>query len=212
MAGEIVMVRTGVANVASVEAAFRRLGVELAATEDPKAVADAAAVVLPGVGAFGAGMQRLRETRLDVPLIERVAGGLPTLCVCLGMQLLAQRSEEASGVEGLGVVPTGVSRLRGAPRLPHFGWNRVEPAPGSELLREGDAYFAHTFHMDDAEAVDAAGWRVAHTTEGERFVSAIERDGVLACQFHPELSGAWGASLIERWLVRAGVRTTEEVV
>ncbi|MEM9800332.1 MAG: imidazole glycerol phosphate synthase subunit HisH [Planctomycetota bacterium] len=207
----VALVRTGVANVASVAAAFRRLGVDLEPTEDPAVVAEAPAVVLPGVGSFGAGVARLGELGVGSALAERIERGAPTLAVCLGLQLLARTSEESPAVRGLDVLPTEVVRLRGAPRLPHFGWNRVEPADGSELLVDGDAYFAHTFHLADAEALTRDGWRVAHTAEGARFVSAVERGAVLACQFHPELSGAWGAALLGRWLAAAGVERTQEV-
>ncbi|QDV05995.1 Imidazole glycerol phosphate synthase subunit HisH [Planctomycetes bacterium Poly30] len=202
------MVKTGVANVASVAAALRRLGADVELTADAARVREGAAVVLPGVGSFGAGMRALRESGLDAVLAERIAENRPTLAVCLGLQLLCQSSEETPGIHGLGVLPIDVQRLRGAPRLPHFGWNAVglessAPEPAVGLLEEGDAYFAHTFCLTDADALEAEGWTVARTDEGSTFVSAVERGSVLACQFHPELSGPYGAALLGRWLASA---------
>ncbi|MEM9379248.1 MAG: imidazole glycerol phosphate synthase subunit HisH [Planctomycetota bacterium] len=213
MSDDLVMVRTGVANVASIEAAFRRLGLSVEATDDAERVARATAVVLPGVGAFGAGVERLQVGGLGDALAARIAAERPTLAVCLGLQLLGRASDEAAGATGLGVLPATAKRLDGAPRLPHFGWNRVEPDPGSTLLAPGDAYFAHTFCFRDADAdaLRADGWRVATTVEGEPFVCAVERGSVLACQFHPELSGAYGRDLLARWLKSARLERPVEV-
>lgn len=204
MTPQVLLVRTGVANVASVSAALRRLGVEARLSTDPEELRSAPAVVLPGVGAFAAGMSRLRSAGLVAPLRARIERGQPTLAVCLGLQLLGLESEEAPGVAGLGAVPSRTRRLRGAPRLPHFGWNRVDPEPGGRLVEQGDAYFAHSFRLDDTAALGAEGWSVARSTEGEPFVAAIERGPVLGCQFHPELSGDFGEALLDRWLQRAG--------
>lgn len=205
MRPEVVLVRTGVANVASVTAALRRLGVEPRLSDDPGVIREAAAVVLPGVGAFGAGMERLDAAGLVTPLRARVERGEPTLAICLGVQLLGIESEEEPGVPGLGVAPVRTRRLMGAPRLPHFGWNEVAPDPGCTIIQPGEAYFAHSYRLDDSAALAAEGWAVARSNEGEPFVAAIERGAVLGCQFHPELSGAFGAALLERWLERAAV-------
>ena len=205
MSPDVVLVRTGVANVASVTAALQRLGVEPRLSDDPAVIRGAAAVVLPGVGAFGAGMERLDAAGLVTPLRARVERGEPTLAVCLGLQLLGLESEEEPGVPGLGVAPTRTRRLTGAPRLPPVGWNQVEPDPGCTMLTAGEAYFAHSFRLDDSPALAAEGWSVARSLEGEPFVAAIERGAVLGCQFHPELSGTYGAALLERWLERAAL-------
>lgn len=212
MSPDLVLVRTGVANVASVTAAFRRLGVEPRLSDDPVEIRRADAVVLPGVGAFAAGMARLQGAGLVTPLRARVERGEPTLAVCLGVQLLGLESEEAPGVSGLGVVPARTRRLAGAPRLPHFGWNQVEPDLTCRTVRPGEAYFAHSYRLDDDASLAAEGWSVVRTREGERFVAAIERGAVLGCQFHPELSGAYGAALMERWLERAALTCARGVV
>lgn len=201
------LVQTGIANVASVTAAFERLGATVIPTDDAVTIASAAAVVLPGVGAFSAGMESLKARGLAAALRTRIHGDQPTLAVCLGLQLLTQASDEAPGVRGLGVLPVSARRLDEAPRLPHFGWNRVSTEPADDgrepLLRSGDAYFAHTFGVRNDSRLRESGWTTALTTEGTTFVSAVERGSVLACQFHPELSGAYGAALIQRWMTRA---------
>lgn len=200
----VAIAATGVANVASVKACLERLGAEPLLTLDPVVLENARAVVLPGVGAFAAGVEALNRAGVADLLVARAREGRALLSICLGMQLLATSSEEAPGLKGLGVLHAPVERLRGAPRLPHFGWNAVEVEDNpSALLRRGEAYFAHTYAMTPSETLEANGWRVARATEGSTFVAAVERGGTLACQFHPELSGAWGAALVQRWLQRA---------
>ena len=122
---EICMIETGVANTASVAAAFGRLGVKVRLTSDPEVVADATAVVLPGVGAFAVGMDVLNKTGLGARVRERIDRGEPTLAICLGLQLLCRSSDEAPGLAGLGALPLAVRQLSGAPRLPHIGWSSV---------------------------------------------------------------------------------------
>jgi imidazole glycerol phosphate synthase glutamine amidotransferase subunit len=192
------VVKTGTANLASVLAALERAGAAARVTSDPAEVASAAVVVLPGVGAFGAAMENLRG--LASPLADRVRTGRPTLGICLGLQLLGERSAETPGVAGLGIVPKRAERLRGAVRVPQLGWNRVTAGPGCALLQDGYAYYANSYAWP-APAPD--GWAAATTEHGTRFLAAVERGAVLACQFHPELSGAWGAALLARWLARA---------
>ena len=203
---DVYILRTGVANIASVTAAFERLGATVLATDDPNVVEKAAAVVLPGVGSFAAGMTALNETGLGAAIAQRIGEGAPTLAICLGLQLLCGSSDEAPGVPGLGVLPVAATRLPEAPRLPHFGWNAVQWADsgaGESAPPSGEAYFAHTYCLEDAAALKADGWSVASTTEGSTFTSAVERGAVLACQFHPELSGAFGVATLRRWLQRA---------
>lgn len=193
---EVVVVRTGSANLASVVAALTRLGVAPRISEDPETVLDARAVTLPGVGAFGAAMVHLRERGLDDAIRRRAQSGRPLLAICLGMQLLCSSSEESPGVAGLGIVPAYVGRFGREQRTPQMGWNRVLPGAGSALLLPEWMYFAHSFR---AETVPA-DWTVAVTDHGGPFVSAMERGSLLACQFHPELSGSGGHALIGRWL------------
>ncbi len=199
---EVAIAATGVANVASVSACLERLGARPRPTLDPEELRAARAVVLPGVGSFSAGVSALERAGVQDVLRERAVAGRPLLAICLGMQLLSRSSEEAPGLEGLGALPAVTERLRGAARLPHFGWNRVETAEDAEagLIEDGDAYFAHTYALAPTDELTGAGWRVACTMEGEEFVSAAERGATLACQFHPELSGHWGTALMRRWI------------
>jgi imidazole glycerol phosphate synthase glutamine amidotransferase subunit len=193
---QVVVVRTGTANIASVAAGLRRAGAEPRVTSDPRDVASARMAVLPGVGTVAAAMERIDERGLTGPLRQRIGEGRPTLCVCLGLQLLAEGSEESPEVRALGVVPGTVTRFAGGVRVPQLGWNRVEAGEGCRLLQDGYAYFANSYKLDAAPE----GWCSATSDHGGPFVAAMERGGVLACQFHPELSGAWGLELIRRWL------------
>ncbi|MBM4394407.1 MAG: imidazole glycerol phosphate synthase subunit HisH [Deltaproteobacteria bacterium] len=195
----VVIVRTGTANLASVVAGLARAGAAARLTEDPAEVASAPRLVLPGVGALGAAMERLDALGLSGPLADRVRAGRPTLAVCLGLQLLAERSDESPGVPALGVVPGNATRFSGPVRVPQLGWNRVVPGPGCRLLEEGFAYFANSYRLE----APPPGWSAALADHGGPFVAAMERGPVLACQFHPELSGAWGLSLLRRWLAVA---------
>ena len=197
---DIVVVETGVANVASIVNAFERLGVRVTLTRDPKVVRSAARVVLPGVGAFGTAASELRARGLDDVLRKRVAEGAPLLAVCLGMQLLCEGSEEAPGVAGLRVVPGICRRLPDHVRVPHLGWNRVVADPGARFVETADAAFANSYALCEAPA----GWTAAWSTHGIPFVAALERGEILACQFHPELSGAYGQAVLSRWLGLAG--------
>jgi glutamine amidotransferase len=197
---EVVVVRTGTANLASVVAGLARAGATPRVAEDRRSIASAALVVLPGVGAFGAAMHRLAAYGLVRPLVERIRHGRPTLAICLGLQLLAEASDESPGVGGLAVVPGRACRFGGDVRVPQLGWNRVEPAAGSRFLEPGFAYFANSFCLRELPA----GWAGGYSVHDRRFVAAIERAAVLACQFHPELSGAWGTALLRRWLAAGG--------
>jgi len=193
----LVIIDTGVSNSASVGAAVRRAtGLEPELTVDPKAVESADRVILPGVGSFAAGMAALERHGLSEVVRERVLDERATLAICLGMQLLCEASAESPGVEGLGVVEGRLERFPpGALRTPHFGWNRVSWSDGDGGGEDGEAYFAHSYRLERAPE----GGRRALCVHGGAFVAALSRGGVLACQFHPELSGAWGAALIARW-------------
>ena len=191
------VVRTSTANLAAVVAAFRRLGREVQLTHDPSDVLEGEHVVLPGVGAFGAARSAVVEHGLDEALRLRIREGRPTLAICLGLQLLAEGSEEDPGTSGLGLIP-GVSRSfdPGAVRVPHMGWNEVRSGSGSAIVRSGFAYFAHTYRLTS----EPPGWATAMTDYDGPFVAAVEKGAVVACQFHPELSGAYGSGLLSSWL------------
>lgn len=194
-AREVVCVRTGTANLASVIAAFERLGITVRITEAAEEVRGASRVVLPGVGSFGAGMSRLRELGLVEPLRDRVAAGRPFLGVCLGLQLLCESSEEAPGVAGVGVVPARVTRFPATVRVPQLGWNRLDADPACTVLGSGTVYYANSYRVGSLPP----GWLGATTGYAGLFTGALERGPVVLCQFHPELSGVFGAQLLARW-------------
>ena len=190
------MVPTGTANRASVAAAFQRIGATVALVESAADVVAAEFLVVPGVGAFGVAMKQVDALGLRRALRQRIDAGRPTLAVCVGMQLLSASSEESPEAVGLGIVPSVVGRFAGDLRVPQLGWNQVTPHPGSRFIEAGWAYFANSFRLERVPR----GWLGATTDYGGGFVSAMERQNVLACQFHPELSGSWGAGLLARWL------------
>jgi glutamine amidotransferase len=194
-APEVAVVPTGTANLASVRAALARLGARSRLAEEAAMIERATHVVLPGVGSFGAAVAGLREAGFDVALAARVEAGRPTLAMCVGLQVLFETSEESPHASGLGMLPGRVGRFPDSVRVPQFGWNRITPEPGCRLIEPGYAYFANSYRV-----LEGPGCRVATAEHGERFVAALEREGLLACQFHPELSGAYGHQLIARWL------------
>ncbi len=196
---EVVIVRTGSANLASVSTAIERLGMIPRISEDAALVQNAPLVVLPGVGAFGAAMAHLRARALDDALRERIERVRPLLAICLGMQLLCEASEESPGVAGLGIALGRITRFDSAVRVPQMGWNTITPTTDQSLLQPGWMYFANSFRLEHIPT----GWSGSMSDHGGPFTSAIQRGPLLACQFHPELSGAPGLALIDRWLALA---------
>jgi imidazole glycerol-phosphate synthase subunit HisH len=192
---DVTIVRTGTANVASVLAALHRLGASASFVAAPDDVRTARRLVLPGVGSFAHAVGEIDRQGLRAALCERLADGRATLAICLGMQLLAERSEEGPGARGLGIVPGAVVRLPSTVAVPQLGWNLVQP-DGAGPIAAGAAYFAHGYCLTAAPA----GWHTARTEHGIPFVSAMARGRVLACQFHPEISGDYGERLLRGWL------------
>ena len=191
----------GMGNRRSVEKALAHVGAESVITTD---VRDASAIILPGVGAFPEAMRNLERTGLGEALIERAAAGVPLLGICLGMQLLFESSTEHEGAAGLGILPGTVTRLD-SPRLPHIGWNLVSFERESTLTEGlGDAaafYHVHSFACRPSDPSDVVG-----TSEyGERFVSVVERDNVMAAQFHPEKSSKDGLRMLRNFATLAAV-------
>ncbi len=185
------VVQTGVANTAAICAALRREGQTPVLTTQAGDVETAQHVVLPGVGSFGAGAASLRALGLTQVLRDRVASGRSTLCVCLGLQLLAADSAETPGVRGLAVFDGHLSRFAGDVCVPQMGWNAVVG-----FSEPGAVYFANSYKLDACPD----GWSAAWAFHGAPFVAALQRDRVLACQFHPELSGRFGRRILRQWL------------
>jgi cyclase len=193
---EVLVAPTGVANLASLMKALERAGARPRPATARDDLLRVPRVVVPGVGTFGAATEALRARSLAEPLAARVAAGAPTLCVCVGLQVLAVTSEESPQATGLGALPGAIERFPATVCTPQLGWNGVRAPAGARFLRSGSAYFANGYRLRQAPP----GWRVAWADHGGPFVAALERGDVLACQFHPELSGAWGRALLERWL------------
>ncbi len=191
----VAIVDSGVANLAAVESALVALGVAYTITGDPKVALEASHVVLPGVGRFSAGLETLRRDGLDVAVREVHERGTPLLAVCLGMQMLGEGSDESPDTPGLGIVSGRFQRLPDSVRVPHLGWNQVSAGENSSLP-SGTAAFANSYYLPNPPSGWSAGW----TTHGATFVSMLARKRTLACQFHPELSGAFGMKLIRDWL------------
>lgn len=200
MTASVAIVATGTANLASIFAAIRRSGHEPSLARGPEEVSAAERVVLPGVGSFGAAMGEIDRTGMTESLERRLGDGRPTLAVCVGMQLLGKASAESPGAGGLGVFDRNVGRFPATVRVPQMGWNRVRCDPRSRYLTDGWAYFANSYRIDELPD----GWVGAWADHGGEFVAGMERGEVLACQFHPELSGSWGRDLIARWLEGRG--------
>ena len=192
----VAVVRTGTANLASVLAGLRRAGADPFLTDSASDIEQAPRLILPGVGAFAAAMDALRSAELIEPLKARIEADKPTMTICLGLQLLAKSSEESPGEEGFGIVNAEVKRFPNTVRVPQLGWNKITPVGDCKLLSEGYVYFANSYRLPEVPA----GWNGAVSEHAGPFVAALEKGNLLACQFHPELSGEFGASLLERWV------------
>lgn len=192
---QVVIVDSGVANLASVKSALYALGVKGIVTNDPDMVREASHVVLPGVGQFKTGIESIRNQNLDQAILNIHKKEIPLLAICLGMQMLGEGSDESPGIPGLAIFPGRFVRLPSSVRVPHLGWNQVE-AESQSNLKPSMAAFANSYCLTKVPE----GWSAAWTTHGLRFVSALARGRTLACQFHPELSGEFGIGIIKRWL------------
>ena len=204
----IAVVDYGRGNLGSVEKALGGLGMRAVVTEDPRVVADAEAVVLPGDGAFHDAMATLQALGLLEPIRSCLDEGRPFLGICLGYQLLFTESEEFGQGKGLDVIPGAVRRFPPGLKVPHMGWNQVEHR-GDLCLFEGiptgaDFYFVHSYYPDTIDP----SLRTALCTYGVSFPAAVERGALFATQFHPEKSQRWGRRLLENFaaLVRDRAR------
>lgn len=199
MTSNVVVVPTGTANIASVVAAFRRQGIDPKVSRSPSEVDPANALVVPGVGTYGAAMDALSANNLVECLSERLEDGRATLAICVGFQIFSTSSLETPTTNGLGIVDAAVERLPKTGSVPQLGWNRVDASGRTRLVKSGWAYFAHSYRL----STPPEGWAASTVTHGETFVASIERGAVLGCQFHPELSGDWGDQLLGVWLATA---------
>jgi glutamine amidotransferase len=186
----------GAANRRSIEGALERSGAAPFFLDAAAGLDACDALVIPGVSNVGFVIDEIDRRSLREPLLRAMAGGLPTLGICAGFQVLFERSDEAPHERGLGVFGGNVERMQ-APKLPHMGWNLVEAAVPS--IESGWAYFAHTFAAPVTELT------IATTSLADRrFASVARRGNVTGVQFHPERSGAYGSQLLDMFLRSAG--------
>jgi imidazole glycerol phosphate synthase glutamine amidotransferase subunit len=206
---KIALVEYGAGNLPSVERALARLGADTFRAPAPELLGDADAIILPGVGHFGALMRQLGERGMIDPLRERISPqdvssrAVPFLGICLGLQALFSASDEAPDDRGFGIYNGRVSALPPTAKLPHMGWNRLERVTNSRLL-EGipdDAYFyfANSFAALPG-ATGLAHAEAALCDHGGRFVAVVENGSICGVQFHPEKSGQAGARLLQNFL------------
>jgi len=194
----------GAGNLVSIEQALSAAGAGVVLARGAESFDGADALVVPGVGAAGPAMARLRRRGLEEPIRAWISAGRPFLGICLGLQLLFEGSDE-DGAVTLGVLPGRAVRLPDAPRLPHIGWNQVERRRAHPLFdgiaADADFYFVHSYAA--VPAPGAAGLILAETAHGGRFASAIARGTLAGVQFHPERSGRDGLRLLANFVALA---------
>jgi glutamine amidotransferase len=196
----IAVVDYGMGNRRSVEKALEHVGATAHISRDAELLGQADGLVVPGVGAFPRAMANLHELGLAEPIRERARHGTPVLGICLGMQVMFERSSEFEPTAGLGLIAGEVTPLRTAGlRLPHIGWNLVEfvrPSRLTESLPAADYFYhVHSLAVRPAEDDDI----LATAEYGERFVTAVQRGNVFGVQFHPEKSSAHGLALLRNF-------------
>jgi imidazole glycerol-phosphate synthase subunit HisH len=196
----LALIDYGAGNLHSVHNALKAAGAaDVIVTNDPKLVANADRIVLPGVGAFAHCMEALRAIDGMVGAMDLVTRryGKPFLGICVGMQLLADAGVEHGTTPGLGWIGGTVRAIAPTPdiKIPHMGWNDVMPS-GHSLLEKGEAYFLHGYHFDAADEADV----LAMTDHGGPLVAAIGRDNIIGVQFHPEKSQTYGIDFLKRFL------------
>lgn len=189
-------------NIKSVEKALLKLGEEAVITRDREVILSADRVILPGVGAFGDAMHKLRSYGLEEVICEVVRRGIPFLGICLGLQLMFERSDESDGVKGLGLLKGEICRIpdEGGIKVPHIGWNSLKFPNKGRLFRgipeDSYVYFVHSYYLK-AEEADIV---TASTEYGTLIHASVEKDNVFACQFHPEKSSQVGLTILKNFI------------
>jgi imidazole glycerol-phosphate synthase subunit HisH len=202
----IAIVDYGMGNLRSVKKAFESLGFSATLTRDGEEILNPSGLVLPGVGAFGDCMRNLEEYDLVEPVKRFIKNGKPFLGICLGLQLLFEESEESPGTKGLGILRGKVVKFPSNKRLkvPHMGWNQVEIKPELHIARgipQGSwFYFVHSYFPESEDKSVTVGL----THYGIEFTSAVQRENVFACQFHPEKSSTTGLKILENFALMCG--------
>ena len=198
----IAVIDYGVGNLFSLCRSLEAIGQDPVVTGDPEILRKADKLFLPGVGAFADAAEKLRRSGLDKVVKEEAAKGKPLMGICLGMQLLFEKSYEFGEWEGLGLIPGKVVTMDGVIpaelKVPHIGWNALlfpegERHPLLKTVKDGDCvYFVHTFYATDCDE-----YVIANTEYGATLTAAVARGNVFGCQFHPEKSGAVGLQILK---------------
>ena len=193
-------------NIRSVEKALKFLGQDVKITREPEEILSAEKVILPGVGAFGDAMRKLKEYGLDQVIRKTAGKGTPFLGICLGLQLLFERSDEAPGVEGLGILKGEILRLpeKEGYKIPHMGWNSLELIHNGRLFQDLPedpyVYFVHSYYLKAADETIVKA-RTEYTTAID---ASVEQGNVFACQFHPEKSSETGLKILKNFVELEG--------
>ena len=189
-------------NIKSVEKALQKLGADVVITKDAKEILQVDKVILPGVGAFGDAMANLKKFGLDKVIYEVVEKGTPFLGICLGLQLLFERSDETPGVAGLGILKGEILRIPDKEdlKIPHMGWNSLHLQNEGRLFKglseQSYVYFVHSYYLkaEDEQIVKAT------TDYSVNIHASVEKDNVFACQFHPEKSSDVGLQILKNFV------------
>ena len=195
----IAIIDYGVGNLFSLRSSLNKIGADTVVTADPAVIAKADKLILPGVGAFADAAKKLRDSGLDQVIKAEAAAGKPIMGICLGMQMLFEKSYEYGEHDGLGLLKGSVVPMEGSIpanlKIPHIGWNALKFEKDSKLfkyIKEGDCvYFVHSFYASGCE--DSL---IATAEYGKDLTAAVARDNVMGCQFHPEKSGDVGLNIL----------------
>ena len=189
-------------NIKSVEKALQKLGQEVVITRDAETILAADKVILPGVGAFGDAMENLRKYQLDKVIYQVVEKNIPFLGICLGLQLLFEKSDESKGVEGLGILKGEICKIpdQEGLKIPHMGWNSLHLQNEGRLFQNLEenayVYFVHSYYLKAEEE----GIVKATTEYSTHIHASVEKGNVFACQFHPEKSGDVGMQILRNFV------------
>lgn len=189
-------------NIKSVEKALLHLGEDVVITRDREQILNSDKVILPGVGAFGDAMEKLRSYGLDKVIYEVVDKKIPFLGICLGLQLLFEKSDETPGVKGLGILPGEILRIpdKEGLKIPHMGWNSIKIKEDARLFKDipedSYVYFVHSYYLKAGREEDV----VATTEYSTQIHASVEHDNVFACQFHPEKSSEVGLKILKNFV------------
>lgn len=201
----IVIIDYGIGNLASIVNAFQKFKITTVISDNPSVIRKAEKLILPGVGAAGEGMRNIKDRKLDRVLVETITTGKPFLGICLGMQLLFEKSEEGD-VGCLGILEGTVKKFKKERKIPQIGWNEVQYQKHrlntkrlfARISNNSYFYFVNSYYCDPADRSIIAG----ETEYGERFASIIVKDNIIATQFHPEKSGKIGMQFLQNWSSR----------